>query len=131
MSNPAPGFAQHPNHRVTATQRPRHVRVLAGDEVVADSRAAFEVEESRHAPVWYLPPEDVNRQLLVPTETSTYCPFKGYASYFSVDAGGTTIEDAAWSYLAPFDECRALAGYYAFYTDRVTVEVDGRSQSPA
>jgi uncharacterized protein (DUF427 family) len=130
MSNPAPGFARYPNHRVIATQRPRHVRVLVGGVVVADSRAAFEVEESRHDPVWYFPPEDVDQRLLEPTESTTYCPFKGHASYYTIDAGGERLADAAWSYLAPFDECRALAGCVAFYADRVHVEVDGEVQRP-
>jgi uncharacterized protein (DUF427 family) len=130
MSNPAPGFAQHPNHRVVATSKPRHVRVLVGDDVVADSRAAFEVEESRHDPVWYFPPEDVNQRLLLPTDSTSYCPFKGHASYYTLDAGGQHLEDVAWSYLAPFDECRMLAGYVAFYADRVTLEVDGEAQRP-
>lgn len=130
MSNPAPGFARHPNYRVMATQSPRHVRALVGDEVVADSRAAFLVEESGHDPVWYFPPHDVRDRLLTPTETSSYCPFKGHASYFTVEAGGQRLEDAAWAYLAPYDECRSLAGYVAFYADRVRIEVDGRSQRP-
>jgi uncharacterized protein (DUF427 family) len=130
MSNPAPGFSKHPNHRVVATQSPRHVRVLVGDAVIADSRAAFQVEESQHHPVWYFPPDDVDQRVLRPTETTTYCPFKGHASYYAIDAGGQSLEDAVWSYLAPFDECRALAGYYAFYADQVSLEVDGQPQRP-
>ncbi len=125
MSN-APGFSRHPDHRVVVTRSPHHVRVLVGDALLADSRAAFKVEESRHDPVWYLPPEDVEGHLLVATATTSYCPFKGHASYFSVEVGDRTVEDAAWAYLTPFDECRALAGYYAFYPDRVTIEVDGQ-----
>lgn len=130
MSNPAPGFARYPDHQVTATQSPRHVRVLVGDQVIADSRAAFEVDESRHDPVWYFPPEDVDRRLLRPTETTTHCPFKGHASYYTIEAQAGELPDAVWSYLAPYDECRPLAGYFAFYADRVTVEVEGEAQRP-
>ena len=130
MSNPAPGFTQYPNHRVIVTQKPRHLRALVGGEVVADTRSALEVEESQHDPVWYFPPEDVNQRLLQPTETTTYCPFKGHASYYTIDAGGEHLDDAAWSYLAPFDECRVLAGYVAFYADRVNLEIDGEPQRP-
>ncbi|HEX7036637.1 MAG TPA: DUF427 domain-containing protein [Pseudomonadales bacterium] len=130
MSNPAPGFARYPNHRVTVTRRPSHVRALVGDAVVADSRAALLVEESGHAPVWYFPAEDVHEGRLTPTDSSSYCPFKGHASYFTVEAGGARLEDAAWAYPAPYDECRSLAGYVAFYPDRVAIEVDGDRQRP-
>lgn len=130
MSNPAPGFTRYPNHRVMATQSPRHVRVLLGDVLLADSRAAFLVEESGHDPVWYFPPNDVDEHHLTPTETSSYCPFKGHASYWSISVGGQSVPDAVWAYLAPFDECRALAGYYAFYPDQVRIEVDGAVQRP-
>jgi uncharacterized protein (DUF427 family) len=130
MSNPAPGFTRYPEHRVTLTPSDQRVRVLAGGTVIADSRGAIRVEESRHDRVWYLPPDDVDERRLQPTTTQTYCPFKGHASYWAIDAGDHTIPDAAWSYLAPYDECGALAGYYAFYPDRVRVEVDGAVQRP-
>lgn len=130
MSNSAPGFARHPNHRVTVTPSPRQVRVLVGDTVIADSRKTLEVDESRHDRVWYVPPEDVDEQRLRPTTTTTYCPFKGQASYWSIDSEAMTIADAVWAYLTPFDECRRLAGYYAFYADRVRLEVDGEVQRP-
>jgi len=97
MSHPAPGFAQYPNHRVTATQSPRHVRVRAGETVIADSHAAFRVEESRHEPVWYFPPDDVDTRLLIPTEHTTYCPFKGHASYWIIDAPGERRDNAVWA----------------------------------
>ena len=130
MGNPAPGFKQFPNHRVTATDMPSHVRVLVGDIEIADSRAAILVDETCHDPVWYLPPDDVSRDVLVPSDTRTYCPFKGYASYWNVDLPHTLVEDAAWAYLEPYDECRTLTGYFAFYPDRVTIEVDGEAQRP-
>lgn len=128
MSNPAPGFSKYPNHTVVATQSPRHVRALVDGEVIADTRSAFQVEESRHDSVWYFPPDDVDRRRLVPTESTSHCPFKGHASYFSIETGDRILEDVVWSYQAPYDECRALRGYYAFYPDRVVLEVDGEPQ---
>ena len=130
MSNAAPGFTRHPNHRVEITPSTRHVRVLAGSEVVAETRRPLLVEESRHDPVWYLPPDEVNQGLMTPTDSSTYCPFKGHASYYNLTAAERRLEDVAWSYRTPYDECRALAGYIAFYADRVTIEVDGEAQRP-
>jgi uncharacterized protein (DUF427 family) len=130
MSNSAPGFASYPNHRVTVTPSARRVCVLVGDTVIADSSSTLEVDESRHDRVWYVPPEDVDEQRLRPTTTATYCPFKGHASYWSIDSGGLTVTDAVWAYLTPYDECSRLAGYYAFYPDRVRLEVDGEVQRP-
>ena len=130
MNNPAPGFTKYPAHRVVATQSPRRVRALVGEVVIADSRAALEVEESRHDPVWYFPPADVDLARLTPTESTTYCPFKGHASYWTIEADGERLEDAAWAYPAPYDECRSLAGYIAFYPARVRLEVAAVAPSP-
>ncbi|MFU8817942.1 MAG: DUF427 domain-containing protein [Pseudomonadales bacterium] len=127
MSNSAPGYTSYPDHRVVAAQPPRHVRVLVNDTVIADSRAAILVEESRHDPVWYFPPNDVVEQSLQPSDRSSYCPFKGHASYWSIVTPGATLDDAVWAYLTPYDEFRALAGYYAFYRDRVRLEVAGEA----
>jgi uncharacterized protein (DUF427 family) len=130
MSNPAPGFATYPNHLVTVTPSRQHVRVLVGDSIIADTNNALQVDESRHERVWYVPPEDVDERRLRPTATSSYCPFKGHASYWAIDAAGLTIPDAVWAYPSPYDECSDLAGYYAFYVDRVRLEVDGQVQRP-
>jgi uncharacterized protein (DUF427 family) len=130
MANPAPGFTQYPNHRVAISPDTRRVRVLVDGQVIGDSQAAFLVDESRHEPMWYLPPGDVDEAALTSTTTTSYCPFKGHASYWRIDAGAVSLPDAVWSYLEPFDECRDLAGYYAFYPDKVVIEVDGSAQRP-
>lgn len=125
MSNTAPGFEAHPNYEVKIEPSTARVRALIGDTVVADTTNALAVTESRHRPVWYLPMQDLDQALLSRTDTSTYCPFKGHASYWSIATPEATVEDAIWSYEAPFDECQPLVGYVAFYTDKVQLEVDG------
>ena len=125
MSNQAPGFESHPNYEVKIEPSGARVRALVGDTVVADSTAALAVTESRHRAVWYLPMTDVDQALLTRTDTSTYCPFKGHASYWRIATPDVSLEDAVWSYETPFDECQPLAGYVAFYTDKVALEVDG------
>lgn len=130
MSNPAPGFARHPNHVVSIEPSPMRVTARVGDRVIADTQAALRVEESRHDPVWYFPADAVDPAVLIPSESTTYCPFKGHASYFSIDTGTERLEDAVWSYPAPFDECRPLQGYLAFYADRVRVESGEPAQRP-
>ncbi len=129
MNNSAPGFQQHPNYEVHIEPEPAHIRVLVGDTVVADTQNAVAVTETRHRPVLYLPREDLEESLLSATETTTHCPFKGDASYWSVTTSEGTLIDVMWSYLTPFDECLPLQGYVSFYTDRVQLEIDGELQA--
>jgi uncharacterized protein (DUF427 family) len=77
------------------------------------------VEETGHGPVMYIPAEDMRLDLMKKTAHSTYCPFKGTASYWTLNAGGTSSENAIWGYETPYDETIKLAGYYAFYGNRV------------
>ena len=126
MANPAPGYAEKPEHRVDLLPETRQVRVSFAGAVIADSRAALRVEETGHGPVHYVPEKDVRMDLLHPTAHKTYCPFKGDCSYWTIalDGGGKEAENAVWAYPAPYDEARGLAGHYAFYKSRVdSIEV--------
>jgi acyl-CoA thioesterase-2 len=125
MSEAAPGFRKHPDYRVDIEPASERVRVLVGDAVLADTQRALRVTETRHHPVWYVPLADVDDALLEPTAHSTYCPFKGQASYWSIRAAGTELENAMWGYRTPYAECAALEDHVAFYTDRVDLEIDG------
>ncbi|MDF1790838.1 MAG: DUF427 domain-containing protein [Thalassobaculaceae bacterium] len=121
--NPAPGFTKKPEHRVALKPAGRRVLVTLGGETVADSTQAILCEESNHGPVYYVPMVDTRVDAFTPTARSTYCPYKGTASYWSISAGGTKAENAAWSYDLPYDECAALAKHVAFYGDKVDVRV--------
>ena len=124
MANPAPGYAQKPEHRVDLLPEARRVRVTFGGAVIADSKATLRVEETGHGPVHYVPEKDVRLDLMRPTDHKSYCPFKGDCSYWTVEVGGGKAENAVWGYRAPYDEAMGLAGHYAFYTSRVdSIEV--------
>jgi uncharacterized protein (DUF427 family) len=120
---PAPGFRKYPDHQVTIAPGRARVRVLAGDTTVADSTRALLVQESRHDDVYYLPAEDVAMQYLHPTDSSTYCPFKGHASYWSV-GNDPALKDSVWSYQDPYQECAEITGYLAFYADRFDIQIE-------
>ena len=124
MASPAPGFVKYPEYQLAIEPSASHVRVLVGDTVIADTRDALLVSESRHKPVWYLPMESVDTAVIQRTDTSTHCPFKGDASYWSIHAAGKALPDVMWSYQTPFDECLPIAGHVAFYADQVTIETD-------
>ena len=125
MNNPAPGFSKHPRYEVKIEPLDAEIVVKVGDLTVASTQQALAVTETKHRPVWYLPMQDVNAALLVATDTQTYCPFKGYARYWSIKHGGDVIEDAIWGYAEPYDECEALAAYVSFYTNKVDLFIDG------
>jgi uncharacterized protein (DUF427 family) len=123
MPNPAPGFKNRPDYRVDLVPESRRVRVVFGGVSVADSMTALSVEESGHNAVLYVPEKDVRLDLMHRTDHHTHCPYKGEASYWTIevpDGGGVRrAENAVWGYPTPYDEVAGIAGYYAFYPNRV------------
>lgn len=82
--------------------------------------------ESGYSPVVYFPPEDVRTEALIESNTSTHCPFKGDASYWAAEIDGEK-RDIAWFYPRTFDEVSPIAGFIAFYVDRVTVAPESQA----
>ena len=83
-ANPAPGFAKHPGYEVKLEPVAQMMTVeLAGREIARSNNAVL-LTETKHRPVWYMPLADVDAQFITATDTQTYCPFKGHASYWSV-----------------------------------------------
>ncbi|MFC0241504.1 DUF427 domain-containing protein [Rhodopseudomonas telluris] len=111
-----------PDHPITITPNPKRVRVTAGGVVIAESSKALVLKEASYPPVQYIPRADADMALLHKTTRTTHCPYKGDASYFSVAAGGTTLDNAIWSYEEPFPAMTEIAGYLAFYPDKVKIE---------
>jgi len=111
-----------PDHTITITANPRRVRVSVGGVVVADTTHALTLKEASYPAVQYLPREDANMALLARTERTTHCPYKGDASYFSINANGKSIENSIWTYETPFPAMTEIAGHLAFYPDKVTIE---------
>jgi len=111
-------------HPITVTPTPGRVQVVAGGSVIAESTASLTLQESTYPPVQYVPLADIDPALLTRTGTSTYCPFKGDASYFSVTTPDGTITDAGWTYDEAYDAVAEIKDHVAFYPDKVTVTVD-------
>lgn len=112
-----------PDHPITITPTSSRVVVKAGDQVIADSTSALTLQESNYPAAQYIPAADVTR-LTGPTSTTSYCPYKGDCSYFSVTTDGGEITDVAWSYQTPYRSVASIAGYLAFYPNKVTITVD-------
>jgi uncharacterized protein (DUF427 family) len=96
--------------------------VRAGGAVLAESSNALELSEGDYTPVIYFPQADIAMAFLEKTESSTRCPYKGTASYFTLSTADGDIPDAAWSYEDPMEGVARIKDHIAFYTDRVSVE---------
>ncbi|QFU17800.1 DUF427 domain-containing protein [Microvirga thermotolerans] len=108
-----------PDHPIAIARNPHRIRVVLGGFIVAETTEALTLREAMLSPVHYIPRRDVQMDLLEPTERRSHCPYKGDASYFTVMAGGLVRENAAWTYEEPFPTVKEIAGYLAFYPDRV------------
>jgi len=108
-----------PDHPISIEASPSHVVVTVGGKIIADTRNALTLHEATYPPVQYIPRRDVDIAALIRTELTTYCPYKGDASYYSIPAGGDRAINAVWTYETPFEAMAQIKGYVAFYPDRV------------
>jgi uncharacterized protein (DUF427 family) len=98
-------------HRITVERSDRHVRVVQGGEVLADSDRALVLRETGCPERYYIPPEDVRLDLLTPSDTQTYCPFKGTAAYWSRPGA----DDLVWAYPDPKPDVAGIRDHLCFY----------------
>jgi uncharacterized protein (DUF427 family) len=109
-----------PDHPITVAPTRKRVVVRAGGRVIADTRGALTLQEASYPPVQYIPRGDADMGQLTRTVQTTYCPYKGDASYYSLP----NAENAVWSYETPHPAMAAIKEYLAFYPDRVdSIEV--------
>jgi uncharacterized protein (DUF427 family) len=108
-----------PDHPIAITPSAKRVTVSIGDTVIADSRHALSLKEAAYPAVLYIPRADVRMDLLIRSQHTTHCPYKGNCNYFSIPSAGARGENAVWSYEHPHDAVAAIAGHLAFYPDRV------------
>ena len=105
----------NPDHKVGVEPANAHLRVEFGGEAIANSGRALVLHKDNYEPVYYFPQDDVRMNLLTPTDHSTHCPYKGDASYWTINAGGKELPNGAWGYLDPLEERPDIEGMVAFY----------------
>jgi uncharacterized protein (DUF427 family) len=127
---PIVGHPRDPFHRIDVLASSRHIRLELDGQVLAESSRPMLLFETMLPVRYYLPREDVRAEL-VPSDTHTYCAYKGQASYWSASAGGALVPDLAWTYREPLTDASRVGGLVAFFNERVDVVLDGqRSERP-
>jgi uncharacterized protein (DUF427 family) len=111
-------------HPITVKPTGSRVTVRVGGVTVAESDSALSLAEASYPVVQYIPLADVDQELLSRTDSQTYCPFKGEASYYSLQTpDGATETDLIWTYENPYDAVAEIAGHVAFYPNRAEITV--------
>lgn len=108
----------HPHHLDIAESQ-AHVTVSHDSVVLAETTRSVVLREGTLPPRYYLVREDIRMDLLTPTASTSHCPFKGDATYWSIDG----VPDVAWSYATPIAGAERIAGLIAFYNEKVDIEV--------
>jgi uncharacterized protein (DUF427 family) len=114
-----------PYSRVDILASTRHVQVVVDGTTVADSRSPRALFETGLPVRWYLPYTDMRRDLLRSSATVTHCPYKGSATYWSLDIDRKIYEDIIWTYRSPLPESQKIAGLACFYNEKVDLYLDG------
>lgn len=107
------------DHPITVTAHPGRVQVLFEGHVIADSANVLTLKEATYKPVFYFPREDVAMDYLHRTDHATHCPYKGQASYFTLNMDGDIRENAVWTYESPYPAMSVIDGRVAFYPNIV------------
>jgi uncharacterized protein (DUF427 family) len=108
-----------PEHPISIDANPSRVVVTVGGKVIADTRNALTLREASYPAVQYIPRRDVDMAALERSDHTTYCPYKGDASYYSIPAGESRSLNAVWTYETPFEAVAQIKEYVAFYPDRI------------
>jgi uncharacterized protein (DUF427 family) len=113
-----------PDHPITVEPNPERIVVRAAGKVIADTTHALTLREADYPAVQYIPLADVEEAVLRPTDSATYCPYKGDASYYTLVTADGEVTDAVWTYEKPYDAVSAIAGHVAFYPQHVEMAAE-------
>jgi uncharacterized protein (DUF427 family) len=119
----------NPGHTITITPTDLHVEVRVDGTLIAASDHPVVLEETGLPARYYLPRDDVRMDLLRPTSFSTTCPFKGDASYWTLELDGTTHDGIVWSYEHPIPGAEGITGLLSFYNDRVDLSIGDEARA--
>jgi uncharacterized protein (DUF427 family) len=118
-----------PYTRVDILPSSRHVRIEVDGVTIAETSKPTLLFETNLPVRYYLPKTHIRMDLLTPTESTSHCPYKGDAEYWSLALGDSVKADIAWSYRTPLPESQKIAGLISFYPEKVELYVDGVKQA--
>jgi uncharacterized protein (DUF427 family) len=118
-----------PYTRVDILPSSRHVRIEVDGATIAETSKPTLLFETNLPVRYYLPKTHIRMDLLTPSESTSHCPYKGDAEYWSFALGDSVKADIAWSYRTPLPESQKIAGLISFYPERVELYVDGVKQA--
>lgn len=118
------GHPRNPYHRIDCVRARRQLRVELAGALLVDATDVIALYETSRAPQLYVRREAVRMDLLAPSSTRTYCPYKGTATHWTATIEGTVVHDVAWSYDDPLPESAPIAGLLGFYAERTTMVQD-------
>jgi uncharacterized protein (DUF427 family) len=108
-----------PDHPITIGRANGRVTVKVNGHIMADTDKALTLREASYPEVFYIPMDDVDKSAIEPSTRTSYCPYKGEASYFSIPAGGEKSNDAIWMYADPYASVAEIKNHVAFYPNRI------------
>ncbi len=117
-------YPPNPYHRVDCRPTRRRLRVTVAGEVLVDTDDTVILFETAQGPKLYVDPKHVRTDLLRRTGTSTWCNYKGEATYWATSVGDVVVEDVAWSYEDPLPESTPIAGFLSFDPAKAQVEAE-------
>ncbi|MEA5594272.1 DUF427 domain-containing protein [Rivularia sp. UHCC 0363] len=109
----------------------KHIQIIFNGETIADTKQAKRVLETSHPPNYYIPPEDIKMEYLIPTPQSSFCEWKGRASYYTIKVGDKEAQNVAWYYTNPTEAFASMKDYVAFYAHVMDAcYIDGEKVEP-
>ena len=121
------GHPRDPYHRFDCRRTSEHVEIRLGGVIIAETRRAIKLFETSIPPRYYVPLDDVKAGTLSPSETRTFCPYKGEAAYYDTRAGDTVLQDGAWTLPNPLGEAVAVGNHVSFWGNGTEVIADGHA----
>lgn len=109
-------------HEITLRKADGSWVLRAGGAVLGETDNAIELTEGDYPSVVYFPRDDIAMAFLDKSDTTSVCPFKGDATYYSIQTKSSLIKDAGWSYETPKDGLEGITGHLAFFASKATVE---------
>jgi uncharacterized protein (DUF427 family) len=121
------GHPHDPFHRIDIRPSAREVAIVFSGKTIARSRRCLFLFETGLPTRYYIPPGDVRTELLSPSQKTSICAYKGFASYCSLKVGDRVSKNAVWTYENPLPEYPRIKSYFCFYPEKVDmISVEGQ-----